>query len=164
MSKKAPKRVVKGDVFGVPIGDGRFAYARECFGACICVYDAITPTLVKSFDLNKVKVIFWDGFFWSGGVRNGDWPIVLRQPLTEEDGWGPPTREMATRKGGMRGVSFKGRSVLVRDEETMDMEYSGAVSPQGLINKIHKRMGEFRSALADSIELETAARHSSERR
>ncbi len=146
------KRIVEGDVFAIPLGGDRFAYARRCRDESICVFNFITNGISGSFDLDKAQIAFWTGFFWSGGIRNGDWSIVERQRLKDGEGWPPPTRELSVSKNGMRRVSHMGKSFLIPDAQSRDMPFTRSVSPKGLINLVLENQSELRMVDRQSLE------------
>lgn len=82
-------KVQSGDVFQIPLPDGRFAYGRVYNDASIGVYSNVTESPFQP-PLGSRIFLFIVGLY-SDILENGSWKIIGRDPFgPNESPWPPP--------------------------------------------------------------------------
>lgn len=127
------KRLKLGDIYRIPLADGRFAYGR----------------LFKEYTLAVYKDIYEDVFtlppnenysFFVGVYRDllldGKWEVVGNRPFySEEDAWPPPQyiRDQIT---GKYSLYYKGNIIPSSKEECEGLEFAGAWDRHHVVDRI----------------------------
>ena len=85
----AKTKVHFGDVFQIPLPDGRFAYGRVYDDASVGIYCEISDEPFQP-PLGSRSFLFTVGLY-SDILEKGEWEIIAKDPFTiEESTWPPP--------------------------------------------------------------------------
>jgi hypothetical protein len=89
MTRMARPKVKVGDVFQIPLPDGRFAYGRVYKDASVGIYTAVTREPFHP-PIGSRDFIFTVGLY-KYVLEDGEWPIVGFDPFApSESEWPPP--------------------------------------------------------------------------
>ncbi|TCM89721.1 immunity protein 26 of polymorphic toxin system [Paenibacillus sp. BK033] len=88
MSTKRRRRIKLGDVYAIPLPDGKFAFGRRFKDASIAIYKHIGETIADiplSEDYRFVVGIY------DYVLKSEEWPVVDNRPFkNDEEAWPPP--------------------------------------------------------------------------
>jgi hypothetical protein len=78
--KKKSVREAVGDIVEIPLGEGRYAYARILEEGVFAIYDSIEKSKLPAEQVIS-KVVLFRIPVMAHAVKSGRWPIVGRAPL-----------------------------------------------------------------------------------
>lgn len=77
-----------GNVYAIPLPDGKYAYGRQYKDPCIGISKFISNKIIKKPDFSEID--FFVGVY-NDVLTSGIWPKVCNYPFeSEEEAWGPP--------------------------------------------------------------------------
>ena len=85
----ARKKQKPGDVFQIPLPDGRFAYGRVYDDASVAIYRSITEEPLQP-PIGSRDFLFTVGLY-SDILQKGEWKIISHDPMQQEN---PPGRRL----------------------------------------------------------------------
>ncbi|WP_375102284.1 Imm26 family immunity protein (plasmid) [Paenibacillus sp. RS8] len=88
MTSTKRKRIKLGDVFAIPLPDGRFGFGRRFKDASIAIYRYIgsyIEDIPQDEDYQFIVGVYDDV------LKSGQWPVIENRPFSnEEEAWPPP--------------------------------------------------------------------------
>jgi hypothetical protein len=136
MTEKAKRKRIRpkaGDIFQIPLPDGRFAYGKVFRDASVGVYQKIfdSPTEPPIEAPFAFIVGLYDDI-----LKSGMWPIVGHEPLeSEEDEW-PPPNFVQDEISGAYSIYHKGEMRPSSEEECRRLERAAVWYAHHVIDRI----------------------------
>ena len=138
--KKA--KIKLGDIFQIPLPNGKFAYGRVYRDACIAIYQEMTdlPNQVPK----EEKFQFIVGFY-QDILKTGQWQLVGNRPFQNKDEEWPPPMFVIDKISGGFSIYHKGEFSKSKKEECLGLEEAAVWDAEHIIDRIrgidiwHKR-------------------------
>lgn len=116
MTGKRRNQVKIGDVYAIPLPNGKFAYGRVYKDACIAIYKHIGETM-KDTPITE-DYVFTVGIY-KDILQSGQWTIVESKPfISDEEAW-PPAMYTVDTISGKYSIYHKGQ---FRDSNMIECE------------------------------------------
>lgn len=130
------KKLKLGDLYRIPITDGRFAYGRLFKEFTLAIYkDIFEDVLILPTNENYM---FFVGVY-KDLLQDGEWEVVENRAfLTDDDAWGPPLC-IIDKISGKYSMYLKGQIVPSTKAECEGLEQAAAWDRQHVVDRI---MGE----------------------
>lgn len=88
MVRKRRKQLKIGDIYAIPLPNGKYAYGRSFKDACIAIYKHIGNTVD---DIPKTENYQFTVGVYKDILQSEQWPIVENRPFKDDnDAWSPP--------------------------------------------------------------------------
>lgn len=128
------KRKLKlGDVYKIPIPDGRFAYGRLFKEFTLAIYKDISEDGLI-LPLNE-DYLFYVGVY-KDLLQDGEWEVVENRPfLTEYDAWGPSLC-IIDKISGKYSMYLRGQIIPSTKDECEGLEQAAAWDRQHVLDRI----------------------------
>lgn len=127
------RRIKLGDVYAIPLPDGRFAYGRRFKDASIAIYRYIADSIEdipKDEDYQFIVGVYDDV------LKSGSWPVVENRPFkNEEDAWPPPSCVIDKLSGGY-SIYYKGEMNRASKQECDGLEIAAVWEAEHIIDRI----------------------------
>ena len=123
-----------GDVFQIPLPDGRFAYGRVYNDASVGIYNTVTERPLNP-PIGSRSFLFTVGLY-SDILERGKWKIIGHDPFhTDESTWPPPffVRDVIS---GDYQIYHKGILSPAEAEETRGLEEAAVYDSNHVIDRI----------------------------
>lgn len=127
------KKLKLGDIYRIPLTDGRFAYGRLFKESTLAIYkdifnDDLTLPLTEDY-------VFFVGVY-KDLLQDGKWEIVgNRAFVSEEDAWCPP-QCIRDQIYGKYSLYHKGKLIPATQEECEGLEIAGAWDRHHVVDRI----------------------------
>jgi hypothetical protein len=132
------KKVQLGDVFSIPLPDGKFAFCRKFRDANIAVYKRIA--VAKDDVPEEEEYAFFVGVY-DDVLKSGEWEIVSKRPfLTEEESWPPPMCAVDQISGRKR-IYHKGEFRSASEDECNKWEVAAVWDKDHIVDRIMGKRG-----------------------
>ena len=138
-TSKQPKRrqrVALGDVFEIPLPDGRFAYGRVLEEPVVAIYQQLSTTPnnppIGSRDYRFVVGIY------TKVLKTGEWKIVGRDPVGAEEDPTPPPRYIKDPVDGSFHIYSNGKISPATHEECIGLEPAAVWDSNHIVDRILK--------------------------
>lgn len=136
VTKKSKRKRIRpkvGDIFQIPLPDGRFAYGKVFWDASVGIYrkvfDEPTEPPIRS------RFAFIVGLY-DDILKSGVWPIVGHEPFaSEEDTW-PPPNYIKDIISGEYSIYHKGEIRPSTKEECRGLEEAAVWDAHHVIDRI----------------------------
>lgn len=128
------KRKLKlGDVYKIPLPDGRFAYGRLFKEFTLGIYKDILEE-GKVLPSNE-KYMFFVGVY-KDLLQDGEWTVIENRPfLTDDDAWGPPLC-VIDKLSGKYSMYLRGQIIPSTKEACEGLEQAAAWDRNHVIDRI----------------------------
>jgi len=122
-----------GDIFQVPLPDGRFAYGKVFRDASVGIYETIfnTPASVPI----KSAFVFIVGLY-ADVLKSGTWPIVGHEPFASADEEWPPPHFIKDVISGEYSLYHKGIIRPSSETECRGLEQAAVWDADDIIDRI----------------------------
>ena len=82
-----------GDIFAVPLKDGRYGYIRAYHDPFFSIFNLITDGIIEANQLYNVSIIE-EAFILPDEIENKKWPLIGNWPFDNEDeAWPAPKKQ-----------------------------------------------------------------------
>jgi hypothetical protein len=130
----ARKRVRVGDVFQIPLPDGRYAYGRVYQDASVGIYKSITKQPFQP-PIGSRDFLFTVGLY-SDILEKGHWKIIGDDAFgTDESTWPPPSfvRDVIS---GQHQIYHKGLFRPAEPEEIKGLEEAAVYDSEHIVDRV----------------------------
>lgn len=86
MKNTRRKRIKLGDIYAIPLPNGKFAFGRRLKDASIAIYNVISDTIEELPQEEEYQFIVG---VYDDVLKSGDWPVVENRPFPDEEGVAP---------------------------------------------------------------------------
>ena len=119
MEKKRKKRINLGDIYAIPLPDGKYAFGRVMKDAGIAIYKDISN---NPHDIPTVEEYQFIVGVYRDVLQSGDWQIVDNRKFNnEEEAW-PPKTYIKDVTSGEYSIYYKGEIIKSTEEECKGLE------------------------------------------
>ncbi|WP_340386428.1 Imm26 family immunity protein [Paenibacillus sp. FSL E2-0151] len=88
MKNTRRKRIKLGDIYAIPLPNGKFSFGRRLKDASIAIYNVISDTIEEIPQEEEYQFIVG---VYDDVLKSGDWSVVENRPFPdEEEAWPPP--------------------------------------------------------------------------
>lgn len=136
MNLKKRKRLKIGDVYAIPLPNGKYAFGRTFKDAAIAIYKHIGSTIE---DLPKTEDYQFIVGIYEDVLKSEQWPIVDSRPFKTEDEQWPPPSCIIDKISGEYSIYYKGEIKASNKSECEGLEEAAVWDAQHIIDRI---MGE----------------------
>jgi len=136
--KKRKIKVKVGDVFQIPLPDGRFAYGRVYRDAAIGIYHEVS-TAPNTPPIGSRNFIFNVGIY-EDVLTSGQWPIVGHDKFDEGESEWPPPNCIKDPLSGKYRIYFKGEMRPATEEECKKLEEAAVWDAHHITARILREM------------------------
>ncbi|WP_227940450.1 Imm26 family immunity protein [Alkalihalobacillus deserti] len=136
MTGKRRRRLKIGDVYAIPLPNGKYAFGRVYKDAGFGVYEHIGNSIDDLPD--KEEFLFNIGVY-KDVLTSGKWDVVENRPFSNEEEAFPPPKYIQDKILGKYSIYHKGEIKEATKEECKDLEVAGVWDEQHIIDRI---MGE----------------------
>lgn len=130
------KRLKLGDIYEIPLPNGRKAFARLYKEFTLAVYEKTYEDMSQLSYENKYQFIVG---VYEDLLRDGEWKIVGNRPFAAEDEAWPPAQCIRDKISGKYSIYVKGEMIPSTEEECKGLEHVAAWDRHHVIDRI---MGE----------------------
>lgn len=127
-------RVKPGDVFEIPLPDGRFAYGRVYDDAGVAIYKVVF-TESGSPPIGTREFLFHVGLY-RDVLKSGEWPVVGKDPFVNGESSWPPPKFILDKIGGGYSIYHKGEIRPSSKEECSGLEEAAVWDSHHIIARI----------------------------
>ena len=134
--RKAKARRIRpkpGDVFQIPLPDGRFAYGRVFRDASVGIYKQVSAAPQSPPDREEFAFIVG---LYKDVLTSGRWPIIGRRPFPDEDAAWPPPKSIKDPISGRYSLYHKGEIRPASPEECAGLERAAVWDAHHVIDRI----------------------------
>jgi hypothetical protein len=133
-------RYKAGDVFAIPLGEGRFGFGRLFRDTTVAVFSRISSDITDVADLCGAPVAFYAAVF-DTAIRSGEWPKIGECPFPDPDNAWPPPRviEDILRPGTFK-VYERGEIRRAPAEEVRSLDRALIYKPAQLVDRIRQEL------------------------
>lgn len=130
------RRLKLGDIYTIPLPNGKIAFAR--------LFKEYTLAIYKSIYLDASELPQNEEYSFFVGVykdllQDGEWKVIESRPfLADDDAWAPP-QCIKDKLSGKYSLYFKGEIIPSTEEECKGLEQVAAWDRQHVVDRI---MGE----------------------
>jgi hypothetical protein len=132
------KKVKVGDVFQVPLPDGRFAYGRVYKDASVGIYRHLTDEPFQP-PIGSRDFLFTVGLY-KDILESGKWPIVGFDAFDESESAWPPPNFVEDIISGEYQIYHKGELKPAEERETIGLEKAAVWDAHHVIDRIMKEL------------------------
>lgn len=133
--KKAKKIKFKlGDVFEIPLPNGKFAYGRVYDDAGVGIYKRISKTLSNP-PIGSREFMFNVGMY-EDILTSGEWKIVGNDPFSEGESEFPPPGYVKDIINGEYSIYHKGEFKRATKEECIGLEETAVWDSHHIVERI----------------------------
>lgn len=142
MNKKRRKRIKLGDVYAIPLPDGRYAFGRVFDDGGIAIYKYIGNSIEDIPNQEDYQFIVG---VYKYVLQSGDWPIVENRPFINEEDSCPPPQCIIDPIDGSYSIYYNGEIRDSNKEECEGLEEAAVWADNHIIDRImgddtwHKR-------------------------
>ncbi|KAA0542420.1 hypothetical protein FZW96_21365 [Bacillus sp. BGMRC 2118] len=130
------RRIKLGDVYSIPLPNGKLAFARRFKDASIGIYKQISNTIDDAPKEEEFQFIVG---VYDNVLKSGIWPVIESRPFkNEEEAWPPPCCVIDKLSGGY-SIYYKGEMHESTKEECEGLEEAAVWDAHHIIDRI---MGE----------------------
>ncbi|WCF09568.1 immunity 26/phosphotriesterase HocA family protein [Paenibacillus thiaminolyticus] len=138
MVKKKSTRIKLGDVYAIPLPDGRVGFGRRFKDASIAIYQHIGDSMEDTPPDEEYQFIVG---VYDDVLKSGQWPVIENRPFKdEEEAWPPPACIIDKLSGGY-SIYQKGEIRQASKEECEGLEIAAVWEGEHIIDRI---MGDDR--------------------
>ncbi|WP_340029293.1 Imm26 family immunity protein [Paenibacillus sp. FSL H7-0940] len=88
MKNTRRKRIKLGDIYAIPLPNGKFAFGRRLKDTSIAIYNLISDSIEEIPQEEEYQFIVG---VYDDVLKSGDWRVVENRPFPdEEEAWPPP--------------------------------------------------------------------------
>lgn len=133
MTKKTRKRIKLGDIYAIPLPNGKYAFGRIFRDAGIAIYKHLGDSIE---DLPQTEDYQFIVGVYEDVLKSGDWPVVDNRPFAnEEEAWPPPNCIIDSISGGY-SIYYKGQITKSTKEECEGLEEAAVWDKHHIIDRI----------------------------
>lgn len=136
MTVKRRKQIKLGDVYAIPLPNGKFAFGKTFKDACIAIYKQLSDTLI---DTPKTEDYQFTVGVYKDVLQSGQWSIVDSRPFKNDDEAWPPPMCVIDSISGEYSIYYKGEMRTSNKSECEGLEVAAVWEAQHIIDRI---MGE----------------------
>jgi len=133
MTSPKRKRIKLGDVYAIPLPDGRFAFGRRFKDASIAIYRYIGKSvedIPQDEDYQFIVGVYDDV------LKSGQWTVVINRPFEDEDeAWPPPACVIDKLSGGY-SIYHKGEMKRASKQDCDGLEVAAVWEAEHIIDRI----------------------------
>jgi hypothetical protein len=127
------KRIKLGDVYAIPLPNGKYAFGRRFLDARIAIYKHVGETVN---DLpSKEEYQFIVGIY-DYVLKSGEWVVVENRPFKNEEDACPPPSCIIDSISGEYSIYYKGQIRNASKEECEGLEVAAVWGAEHIINRI----------------------------
>lgn len=130
---KRKRRLKLGDIYEIPLSDGKFAYGRLFKEYTLAIYK---NTYEKFSELPQTEEYSFFVGVYKDLLQDGEWPVVGSRPFpSEEDAWAPP-QCIKDAVSGRYSLYYKGEIIPSTENECKDLERAAAWDRRHLVDRL----------------------------
>lgn len=130
------KRIKLGDIYSIPLPNGKFAFARLYKEYTLAIYKNIYND-ISELPSNE-EYMFFAGVY-KDLLQDGEWENVANRPFkSDEDAW-PPPQCIKDKISGKYSLYYKGNIMPSTEDECKELEHVAAWDRNHIVDRI---MGE----------------------
>lgn len=127
------RRIKIGDIYAIPLPNGKYAYGRVFKDAGIGIYNKIGE---NKEDVPKEEIYLFIVGIYKDILQSGEWTFILNKPFeSEEDAW-PPKMANYDMISGRYNIYHKGEFYLSTKEECENFEVAAVWDSHHIIDRI----------------------------
>ncbi|MCB2362509.1 Imm26 family immunity protein [Clostridium estertheticum] len=135
MDKKRSKRIRLGDVYAIPLPDGRYAFGRLFKENSIAVY---RHSGINLDDISKEEDYRFVVAVYKDVLQDGKWIIVGNRTFKNDEAW-PPPKYIIDKMNGKYSIYYKGEIIHSTRDKCIGLEVASVWDAHHIIDRI---MGE----------------------
>ena len=133
-----------GDVFAIPLGDGRYCFGRLLHDCGIAIYDYRSKNFPDMATLATKPIRFHASIF-DKAIRSGLWPRIGMLPADDEsDNWSPPCFIRDELLEESFEIYERGRIRRATKEEIQGLEEQHMWFPDSFVEELRRRFRRCR--------------------
>lgn len=136
MNEKNRKQIKIGDIYAIPLPNGKFAFGKSFRDACIAIYKHIGNNMV---DFPRTEEYQFIVGVYKDILKSGVWPVIGNRPFNTEDEQWPPPMCVIDSISGEYSIYHKGELRDSSMSECEGLEVAAVWEPEHIIDRI---MGE----------------------
>jgi hypothetical protein len=136
MNNKKHKQMKIGNIYAIPLPNGKYAFGRTYKDACIAIYNHIGDTVD---DLPKTEEYQFIVGVYKDILKSGQWPVVSNRPFNSDEEQWPPPMYVIDSISGEYSIYHKGELRTSSKGECEGLEEAAVWEAEHIIDRI---MGE----------------------
>jgi len=134
--QKKRRKLKLGDVYAIPLPNGKYAFGRAFWDGAIAIYEHIAES-VEDLPLSEDYQFIVGVYEYV--LKSGEWPFVGNRPFNiDEEKWPPPTC-VIDNISGEYSIYYKGEFRESNESECEGLEVAAVWGVEHIIDRI---MGE----------------------
>ncbi|WP_349408766.1 Imm26 family immunity protein [Pseudalkalibacillus sp. SCS-8] len=133
MTRKKRKRIKIGDVYAIPLPNGKYAFGRIFKDAGIGIYNYIGDNIE---DIPKVEEYQFIVGVYDYVLKSGDWAVVGNRPFKSDDEAYPPPSCIIDSISGEYSIYHKGETRSATKSECEGLEVAAVWGDNHIIDRI----------------------------
>jgi len=133
MSVKRRRRIKLGDVYAIPLPDGKFGFGRRFMDASIAIYKHIGE-IIEDVPLNE-EYQFTVGIY-DYVLKSDEWPIIANRPFENEEAAWPPPACIVDQLNGSFSIYHKGEISPSNKAECEGLEIAAVWGAEHIVDRI----------------------------
>ncbi len=128
MAKATKQKYIVGSVIAIPLGSGKFAYAKVFNGADFGIYDIISIEILQLSEVVSHKIVIYQASTDSA-IKSGEWKVIGEESFADpESAWVPPQATFYVRETdewtvfGKPHITHKGKTRMATLEEVRGLD------------------------------------------
>lgn len=123
-----------GNVYAIPLPDGKYAYGRQYKDAIIAISMFISDELITNPNFSEIN--FFVGVY-KDVLTCGKWPLICNYPFEEDENtWGPPMYIQDSVNPDNYEIYYKGEIRKASKEECIGLERCAVWDSNHIIDRI----------------------------
>lgn len=133
MTKGTRRRLKLGDIYAIPLPNGKYAFGRAYWDGSIAIYKHIAESMDNLPEKEEYQFIVG---VYEYVLKSGEWPVVANRPFdNDEDKWPPPTCVIDSISGNY-SIYYKGEFRKSTKDECKGLEIAAVWGAEHIIDRI----------------------------
>ncbi|EIW19430.1 MULTISPECIES: Imm26 family immunity protein [Pelosinus] len=133
MTRKTRKRIKLGDVYAIPLSDGKYGFGRIFKDASIAIYKHIGDSIENLPQKEEYQFIVG---VYEDVLKSGNWLIVDNRPFADEEEAWPPPACIIDKISGEYSIYHKGEIKESTKDEYEGLEKAAVWDAHHIIDRI----------------------------
>ncbi|WP_413379269.1 Imm26 family immunity protein [Paenibacillus taichungensis] len=127
------KRIKLGDLYAIPLPNGKFAFGRRFKDANIAIYNYMGNTFEDKPQQENYQFIVG---VYDDVLKSGDWPVVENRPFVNEAEAWPPPACVIDKLTGEHSIYYMGEIKPADIKECEGLEIAAVWEAQHIVDRI----------------------------
>lgn len=133
MAVKRRRRIKLGDVYAIPLINGKFAFGRRFNDGAIAIYKHIGQS---AEDIPLTEEYQFIVGVYDYVLKSDDWPLITNRPFGNEDDAWPPPACIIDPLNGDYSIYYKGEIRPSRRSECEGLEVAAVWGAEHIVDRI----------------------------